>query len=222
MNIENQKISPFKGFLPVCFLKFVNGFQVKRDSAMIVRRATMEDSYLIATYLLLAMEDIVYKFIGEKDYQKAKGFLAYFAERENNQYSYQNCWVAEDEGKVVAAANIYDGARLVELRMPIVQYLKTQFNRDFIPEDETQSGEYYIDTLGVNPNQQGKGIGLRMLQFMIDEYVNKQHQTLGLLVDEENPAAKKLYLKLGFRPVGTKVLVGKSMEHLQLGKVRPK
>ncbi len=189
---------------------------------MIVRRATMEDSYLIATYLLLAMEDIVYKFIGERDYQKAKRFLAYFAERENNQYSYQNCWVAEDEGKVVAAANIYDGARLVELRMPIVQYLKIQFNMDFIPEDETQSGEYYIDTLGVNPNQQGKGIGSRMLQFMIDEYVNKQHQTLGLLVDEENPAAKKLYLKLGFRPVGTKVLVGKSMEHLQLGKVRPK
>ncbi len=182
---------------------------------MIIRRATLEDSDLIATFLLLAMEDVVYQFIGENDYPKAKGFLSYFAARERNQYSYQNCWVAEIEGKVVAAANLYDGARLVELRMPIIQYLKTQFNKDFNPEDETQPGEYYIDTLGVNPNHQGKGIGSKMLQFLIEEYFNKQHQTLGLLVDEDNPAAKNLYLKLGLRPVGKKVLVGKPMEHLQ-------
>jgi ribosomal protein S18 acetylase RimI-like enzyme len=185
---------------------------------MIIRKATQKDSDLIANYLLLAMEDIVYKLIGEKDYHKANTFLTYFAAREHNQYSYQNCWVAEIEGEIVVAANVYDGALLEELRRPIVQYLKTQLNRDFNPEDETQAGEYYIDTLGVNFEQQGKGIGSKMLQFLIEEYVNKQRHTLGLLVDEENPIAKKLYLKLGFRPVGKKVLVGKPMEHLQIGR----
>lgn len=183
---------------------------------MIIRKATKADSELIANYLLLAMEDIVCQFIGEKDYHKAKAFLSYFVQRERNQYSYQNCWVVEEGGEVVAAANIYDGARLGELRMPIVQYMKSQFNRDFNPEDETQSGEYYIDTLGVSPLHQGKGIGSRMLRFLIEEYVTKRHYNLGLLVDEENPAAKKLYLKLGFRPRGKKVLVGKAMEHLQI------
>ncbi len=185
---------------------------------MIIRKATQKDSAFISSYLLLAMEDIVYKFIGEKDYHKANTFLSYFAVREHNQYSYQNCWVAEIEGEIVAAANVYDGAMLEELRRPIVRYLKTQLNRDFYPEDETQAGEYYIDTLSVNFNQQGKGIGSKMLQFLIEKYVNKQHYILGLLVDEENPAAKKLYLKLGFRPVGKKVLVGKPMEHLQIGR----
>lgn len=183
---------------------------------MIIRPASKEDSEHIATFLLLAMEEIVYQFIGETNREKARDFLVYFAERVNNQYSYENCWVAEDGGEVVAAVNIYDGARLGELKKPIVQYLKTQFNRGFNPEDETQSGEYYIDALGVDPNQQGRGIGSKLLQFIIGEFVNKHYQTIGLLVDEENSAAKKLYVKLGFRPVGKKMLVGKRMEHLQL------
>jgi ribosomal protein S18 acetylase RimI-like enzyme len=188
----------------------------KNGSAMIIRKATPEDSAPIASCLFLAMEDIVYQFIGESDARKGRAFLTYFAEREHNQYSYENCWVVEERGVVVAAANIYDGARLGDLRKPIVQYLKDQFARAFNPEDETQAGEWYIDTLGVNPRYQGKGIGSALLRFLIDEYVHRQHQTLGLLVDEENPAAKRLYLNLGFRLVGTKPLVGKSMAHLQV------
>ena len=43
----------------------------------------------------------------------------------------------------------------------------------------------------------------------------ENQQTLGLLVDEANPLAEKLYLKLGFEFVGHKELVGKKMKHLQ-------
>lgn len=183
---------------------------------MIIKKATLKDSESIASHLLLAMEDIVYEFIGEKDNKKAKDFLLYFVERENNQYSYENCWVVEENNEIIAAVNIYDGAKLSELRKPIAEYIKTQLGNNFNPEDETQSGEYYIDTLGVNPKQQGKGIGSKILRFLIDLYVIQNQQTLGLLVDEENPSAKKLYLKLGFKSVGKKKLLGKKMEHLQI------
>ncbi len=183
---------------------------------MIIRQAILEDSEFIATYLLLAMEEIVYKFIGEKDHNKAKAFMLYFIQRENNQYSYQNCWVAEEEKEVVAAVNLYDGAKLEELRKPVIEYISSQFNKGFELEDETGAGEYYIDSLGVKPNQQGKGIGFKVLQVLINEYVTKRGQTLGLLVDEENPIAKRLYVKLGFKSVGKRVVFGKNMEHLQL------
>jgi ribosomal protein S18 acetylase RimI-like enzyme len=162
------------------------------------------------------MEDIVHTLIGEDDPQKAREFLLHFVEMANNQYSYQNCWVAEDDKKVVGAINLYDGVRLKELRQPIVDYLKHKFDRDFVFGDETQAGEYYIDSLGVNSNQQGKGIGTKLLQFLINEYVAGRGQTLGLLVDDINPNAKRLYLKLGFKPVRKRVLFGKSMEHLQI------
>lgn len=183
---------------------------------MTIRKATIKDSKDIATYLLLAMEDIVYKFIGEQNYDKAKEFLLHFIEKENNQYSYRNCFIVEDDNKIVAAVNIYDGAKLHLLREPIAQYVRTHYNKNFNPEDETQKGEIYIDTLGVDPECQGKGIGSKLLQFLIDEYVTKKQKTLGLLVDEGNPNAKKLYLKLGFKPVGVKTLVGKRLEHLQI------
>lgn len=181
-----------------------------------IRKANREDSAAIATHLLLAMEDIVCEFIGQKDPNKARDFLIHFIHQEQNQYSYQNCFVAEDNDQIIAAVNIYDGSQLNQLRLPISQYIKSQFMTDFNPEDETQSGEYYIDSLGVNPNQQGKGIGATMLKFLINYYVTQKRQTIGLLVDEENPKAKKLYLKLGFKSVGGKILVGKRMDHLQI------
>jgi GNAT superfamily N-acetyltransferase len=181
-----------------------------------VRKATLNDSEILATYLSLPMKDILYKFIGEEDPAKAREFMLHFVARENNQYSYQNCWVAEDNTEVVAAINLYDGALLSELRQPVIEYVRSKFNNYFNPEDETQVGEYYIDSLGVNPNQQNKGIGTKLLQFVIDEYVNKRSQPLGLLVDEINPSAKKLYLKLGFKSAGTRMLFGKNMEHLQI------
>lgn len=184
---------------------------------MIIRKATIEDSEAIAKFLLLAMDEIIYRFIGEKNPKTAYYFLLHFVETKNNQYSYQNCFVAVENDEIAGAVSIYDGGQLESLRQPIVDYVKLNFNPDFSPENETQSGEFYIDSIGVNPNHQGKGIGSKLLQFLIDEFVTKNHLTLGLLVEDANPNARKLYLKLGFKPVGTKTLVGKKMEHLQIG-----
>lgn len=183
---------------------------------LIVRKALPGDTEAIATCLFLPMEEIVYQFIGEEDLEKAKAFMLHFVEAANNQYSYENCWVAEDHTNVVGAVNLYNGASLSELREPIIEYLRSKFNRAFHFEDETQAGEYYIDSLGVDPTHQKQGIGTQLLQSIIDEYVGKNNHTLGLLVDEENQNAKRLYLKLGFKSSGKRVLFGKKMEHLQI------
>ena len=185
---------------------------------MIIRKAKPEDAKTIATYLLLAMKEIVYQFIGEKSHEKAKQLLVNLIIKKANQYSYENCWVIEIENEVVAVAIVYDGAKLQELREPVAKEIKSMFNRDFNPENETEAGEYYIDSIGVSPQQQGKGLGSKLFKFLIDEYVYKKNETLGLLVDKDNPNAKKLYLKLGFEIVGEKTLAGKKMEHLQFGK----
>src|SRR5687767_7406172 len=112
-----------------------------------IRPASINDAEAIASCLLLAMDTIIYQFIGEEDEERAEAFLAHFAIKENNQYSYQNCWVAEKENIVIAAANIYDGARLKELRLPVLEYLKKEFGNDINPEDETEAGEFYIDSI---------------------------------------------------------------------------
>ena len=181
---------------------------------MLIRKAKFTDSPIIIEHIFLAMEDIIYEFIGMKDSEKAKAFLHHFVEKENNQYSYTNCYVAEIENEIVGTINIYDGAELETLRQPIVQYIRKHYNVDFSPENETEKGEWYIDTIGVNPMYQGQGIGTKLLKFVIEKYAINNQQTLGLLVDK--PKAEKLYLSLGFEYIKKKLLAGKQMKHLQL------
>lgn len=182
---------------------------------MLIRKAKREDSAIIANYIFLAMEEIVYHFIGEKNKAKAIHLLDSLVQEPQNQYSYENCWLTIIKDEIVAAALVYDGSKLNELREPVARKIKALFNSNFNPEDETQAGEYYIDCVGVNPAYQGKGIGSAIFKFLIDEYVLKRKETIGLLVDTENPNAQKLYLKLGFKIVAEKILVGKKMNHLQ-------
>lgn len=183
---------------------------------MIIRKAEFKDSKKVAGYLLLAMEEIVYEFIDARDKEKARSFMNYCVENVDTQYSYQNAWVAEENDEVIGAVVIYDGADLMKLRENVSKYIKTVTLKPFQPEDETQEGEYYIDSFGVDPLYQGKGIGSKMLNHLVKEYAEKQGLTLGLLVEIDNPAAKRLYERLGFKKVGEKTLVGKKMEHLQI------
>jgi len=183
---------------------------------MNIRKAKISDSKQIAPILLLAMEEIIYKFIAKKDYASAKEFLEHFIGRENNQYSYQNCYVGEENNEIIGAVNIYKGSDIERLRNPIIEFVRENYNPEFDPEFETKEGEFYIDSLGVNPNHQGKGIGSKLLLFLIDDFVYQKNETLGLLVEEDNPLAKNLYLKLGFNVVGEKTLVGKKLDHLQI------
>jgi RimJ/RimL family protein N-acetyltransferase len=55
-----------------------------------------------------------------------------------------------------------------------------------------------------------------MLEFVIHEHVHIKRRTLGLLVDEDNPNAERLYLRAGFEPEGLRSLAGKKMKHLQI------
>lgn len=165
---------------------------------------------------MLAMEAIICEFIGQSDSEKARAFLLHFVKKENNQYSYQNCFVAVEASQIIAAVNIYNGSKLAQLRAPIIQYIKTQFQKDFFPEDETQPGEFYIDSFGVSPHHQDKSIGVKFLHFLINYYVIQNNHTDGLLEDEDNPNAKRLYLQNDFKPIGKIMLIGRLMLHLQV------
>jgi ribosomal protein S18 acetylase RimI-like enzyme len=183
---------------------------------MIIRKATINDAEALAQCILLAMEDIVFRFIDTTDHHVARKFMMHFTSTTGNQYSYENCRVAEEDNKVIAAVCVYDGARLHALRAPVLHYIKECFGKDLQVEDETQPGEYYIDSLGVLPHRQGQGVATKMLQSLIEEYVSGQQQTLGLLVEEDNPGAKRLYCKLGFQVTIKKIFAGKKVEHLQM------
>lgn len=182
---------------------------------IIIRKATIDDSFDIARFAMLAMEEIVYAFIGKEDSSAAFDFMYRLICSEGNQYSYNHAWVVEQDSKVVGAAIVYNGADLYQLRKPVGEVVHQLYGLSFEPEDETQAGEYYIDCIGIESEFQGKGMGSRLLNHLINIYVFKEGLPLGLLVDKDNPDAKRLYLKAGFVDVGEKTLTGKEMTHMQ-------
>lgn len=182
---------------------------------MIIRKGTPEDSETIAELMFLAMGEFFYLYINEENVTKAKEFARHFIEQKENQLSYENCLVAVENNQIIASLNIYDGGKLAQLQKPIIDYIRLNYNNEFVLGDETQAGEYYIDTLAIREEFQGNGIGTYILNYAIDKYVNEMNGALGLVVDKDNPKAKELYLKLGFEHTDYRMLAGRSVEHLQ-------
>ena len=183
-----------------------------------IRKATKNDSSIIAELMLFAMRDITHEFIGAKDDDKAKEFLKELIELENNQYSFQNTWILEKDNKIAGSFTLYDGGQLKDLRQPVLDLLSEKYNQTIHPQDETEEGEIYIDTIAVFPEYRGQGLGNIILDYIIDEIAIKQNKTVGLLVDFTNPKAKKLYESKGFRVVGEKQLMSENHEHMQYKK----
>lgn len=172
-----------------------------------VREARSEDAGLIAEAVCMAV-----------GYDSAHPLYTVFktlAEREETQYSYRNTLVAEVDGRAVAALVGYDGALLKQLREPIFPLLEEHLGQVPTIEDETQEGEFYLDSLGVLPEYRGYGIGRRLIETMTQRAFERGHEHVGLIVDFDNPDAERLYTSLGFRRVGVKPFLGHQMWHMQ-------
>ena len=181
-----------------------------------IRPATASDAPIIASALAMALGEASMRMYCGENYREV---LKELARMEHTQYSYCNALVADVNGHPAGAIVGYDGARLHELRKPTLALIQERTGQRFEGvEDETSSGEYYLDSLGVLPEYRNHGIGRRLLTALRDKAFAEGHEKAGLLVDKENPDAERLYLSLGFQRVETRKLFGHQMWHLQATK----
>ncbi|TSD67761.1 GNAT family N-acetyltransferase [Inquilinus sp. KBS0705] len=182
-----------------------------------IRPAQAHDAPAIAQLILLAMGNaLAAKFANTTDTTLQLNLFERFAAQTGNQYSYHNILVWDDNEDGVCGIIIgYNGGQLDALRQPFLNYTRTVLGFSGTPEDETQPGEFYIDCLAVNPQQQGKGIAKKLIQALFERAKEHGHPTVGLLVSKGNDKAKKLYTDLGFKIAGEKSLLGGFHYHLQ-------
>ena len=187
--------------------------------------ASIEQAESIASLIMLAMNhECCQNFAGPshtlEDFHR---MMTTLVRRDDSQYSYRNAMVALDDnttdGHPVVAGVIvgYDGADLHRLRETFLQAAKEFLGQDFRGmDDETQAGEYYIDSLAVDERYRHQGLATLLLKKLIDQ--KGQKQPIGLLVDKGNPGAERLYRSLGFEYVNDTTWGGHEMRHLQTAK----
>jgi len=180
-----------------------------------IRPALPSDSKKIAQLIVQAMGDLAIKFSNSDRPEIAISLFEHFFILTDNQYSFENILVYENEEEVVGVIDAYDGAKLEIYRKPFFDYLAEHFGLvNFNPEPETESGEFYLDTISVDPAAQGKGIGKLLIVAGIDWAKKLGHKTVGLLVDVNNDRALKLYQNMDFEIVEKKPFMGGLYHHM--------
>ena len=188
-----------------------------------VRDAVREDANEIAGLIVYAWP--VQEFLDMRPGMTVDGFIQFiqsFVEAEGTLYSYENTKVAvlsDDNGKerIVGAMNAYDGSLYSTLKQPILDRMAAEFGSDddFRATVETEAGEFYLDSVAVDPQMRSKGIGSMLFEAAFERARESGFDKVGLIVDEDKPKAEALYLRLGFRQAGIKDFFGHRMKHMQ-------
>jgi DNA-3-methyladenine glycosylase I len=142
--------------------------------------------------------------------------LTQIAKCPTSQYGYPNALIAKtNDGKRVGAIIGYDGAQLATLRKSTFSIIHKHTNQTPSLPDETQPGEFYIDSLAVVPEYQGQGIATSLIQALCLKAKKQGHDIVGLIAEERNEKALKLYQTIGFKMVGITIFFTHPMKHLQ-------
>ena len=115
--------------------------------------------------------------------------------REEGNFSYTNCVVAEWEGEVIGQLCTYPVEEDPEMPDEPVDPILEPYARLEIP------GTLYISSLAVFDSFRGLGLGTEMLSIARDRARRRSFDALSLLVFEQNAGAVKLYEREGFREV---------------------
>lgn len=181
---------------------------------IIVRAAVQEDAPIVAQAVAMAIGDQVAlrNYCGD-DYL---AILTEIARETATQYSYNYALIAEVDGVVAGAIVGYDGALLGTLREATFGVLRRTIGRIPTIADETEAGEYYLDSIALLPEFRGQGVARELITAFCNKAFAEGHNCVGLIVDFDNPKAEKLYTTLGFERVGTRIFFDHKMWHLQL------
>lgn len=184
---------------------------------MKITQANSSDAELIGRVVVEAVgPELARDFAGDRPVSDVVGLFAALAARRDSQYSYLNTLKAvAPDGSPAGFIVGYDGARLHDLRLAFFEETERLLGRDLrghMP-DETDTGEFYIDSLAVFPEFRGRGVASALIRAIARRASGKP---LGLLCDKANSRARRLYDRLGFRYVGDRPFANELMDHLQL------
>lgn len=185
-------------------------------SQITIRSASPADANLIGWGICEAIGPELVANLGiNTSPQTVKDVFSALAARTDTQYSWRNSLVAEVDGESAGLIVAYDGAELLRLREAFIAMAAERLHIDFsdVPA-ECEPNEVYLDTLAVKPQFRGMGIAKTLIEAAVAK-ATTIGKPAGLLVADDNPNARRLYEKCGFKPVGRVPFAHEMMTHMQ-------
>ncbi len=120
--------------------------------------------------------------------------------REDSQFSYRNCTLAERNGEIVGMMVAY---RMEDDPQP-ASYVDPVLRPYAILE---QPGSYYVCGVAVYPHCRNHGVGSRFINISQQDALARNLAQLSLIVFEQNAGAKRLYDRNGFYVIARQPVV---------------
>lgn len=176
---------------------------------MYIRKATPEDADKAAVLTRLAIKEIAEVLTGETEEERILTVLAELFRKSGNRISFENTFVSEHDGQVSGLIIAYHGKDAESLDEPIVKQLRMKMKDPSVTLDkEAEMNDFYLDTLCVDPDFQGKGIGSALIQYVEGYARHKGYPRVSLVVENENEGANRLYSRLGYKEMKTITIGG--------------
>ena len=170
---------------------------------ILFRDAEKTDAKAIAALYRLAaggVADVVWEAFREGDEDVVEAGARRYA-RDGEDFSYQNCALAEARGRTVGLLHAFP----------------MHADPDFDPSDMDpvlrpyaeleEPDSYYIAGLALRPEARGRGIGTKMLRLAELRALTRGLSKLSLIAFEENKKAVRLYERLGYRTTDSRDVV---------------
>lgn len=164
-----------------------------------IKQAQKDNITNISTLIFNAILNIANTLTGEEKEERILETLDFYIKMDVNRLSYNNIYTYEIENQIVGLILAYNSNDVKKLDKPILEHLKTKNIYLDSFEKECFEDEFYIDTVSVSPNFQGRGIAKELFSFVEKKAKELGFDKVSLLVDFENEKALKLYEKLGFK-----------------------
>ena len=182
-----------------------------------IREARKEDAEEIVELFKIILTDMELPILEKVSWEALRPALVDAVKQDKMRQGYRNAIVKEIEGEIAGFCFSYDGGLSDEVYEPLENSLK-KYNLPLFEtykDEETFEGEWYLDSLVTKPSFRGRGIGKELMQATYQKALDAELSVIGLNVDHDNPKARKLYEKQGFRKTGEVILADHHYDHMQ-------
>lgn len=138
-----------------------------------IKQAQKNNITNISTLIFNAILNIANTLTGEEKEEKILETLDFYIKMDVNRLSYNNIYTYEIENQIVGLILAYNSNDVKKLDKPILEHLKTKNIYLDSFEKECFEDEFYIDTVSVSPNFQGRGIAKELFSFVEEKAKEK-------------------------------------------------